>query len=363
MSQEGSLTMSGKRRLKVLDGIHAGAELSLADGTYVIGSDFSCDMILLDKDVRKQHLQLRVAGQHIDIECIDDAELELDGVKTASSDVRIADGVTMTLGPVNLTIYQPYIEPEPELPPAASMSSQNNVQPPQIEVPVGADAAAGKRSKKRAGRYLLISLPVIALAAAGAFFASGFASELTPRFASGFVSRLAPDPIASPQPKNRISSSEGERPAAASAAPSPQAFLDRAHEFLSDDSLDMKLDKAGRIVVSGTTSSEQVRKDIHRLQKEFSGAIEIVDKVTYVFNKTQNSQGDLISLPQAITNISIGQPSWFQTADGTRNFVGSRLADGAEVVKIGLHEVLFKRDGKLIVFQFDSKEFANDGRK
>ena len=338
--------MPSKRKLKVLDGIHAGAELVLADGTYVIGSDFTCDMILLDKGVAKQHLRLRVAGQHIDAECMSDAGLELDGIKPSTSDVRFIDGVTITLGQVNLTIWQSApSDSEPgmlqELPAPAPAPQQ------EMAIPVmAANAIADMPARSPAARYVLMSLAVISLLAGGFYFAS--------RFKAGILS----------QPRFPIQRDEAERLSKAPAPASPEAFLERAQEFLTDDSLEVTLDKKGRIVVSGKTSSDRTRNDLQRLEKEFAGAIEVVDKVAYVFNKTPgDTQNNLLPLPQAITNVSVGKPSWFQTADGTRNFVGSKLADGAEVVRIGLHDVIFKRDGKLIAFQIDGKEFERDRGK
>ncbi len=53
--------------LKVLSGPHVGAEIALEPGTYVIGSDDSCDFILSDAGLSAKHCRLRVEDDSISL--------------------------------------------------------------------------------------------------------------------------------------------------------------------------------------------------------------------------------------------------------------------------------------------------------
>lgn len=46
--------------LKVLSGLHKGAELELAPGDWIMGQDAACDLVLSDADMTQEHLVLRV---------------------------------------------------------------------------------------------------------------------------------------------------------------------------------------------------------------------------------------------------------------------------------------------------------------
>ncbi len=61
--------------LRVFSGLHLGAEIALRPGTYVIGTDDSCDLIFEDSSLVARHAVLRVAGnedrQEVSLEPLD----------------------------------------------------------------------------------------------------------------------------------------------------------------------------------------------------------------------------------------------------------------------------------------------------
>lgn len=65
--------------LRILSGIHIGAEIELSPGTWVVGRDDSCDIILSDASVAARHAALQVT---------DSGELEFEGL----------DGTVLTAG-------------------------------------------------------------------------------------------------------------------------------------------------------------------------------------------------------------------------------------------------------------------------
>ncbi len=50
--------------LRFFSGIHLGAEISLSAGTYSLGKDASCDIILHDQSIAAKHIQLRISLLH-----------------------------------------------------------------------------------------------------------------------------------------------------------------------------------------------------------------------------------------------------------------------------------------------------------
>ena len=49
-----------------MSGPQSGAEIPLADGEYVIGSDDACDLVLLDQTVAARHLRVSIAVGIVD---------------------------------------------------------------------------------------------------------------------------------------------------------------------------------------------------------------------------------------------------------------------------------------------------------
>ncbi len=49
--------------LRIFSGLHLGAEIELAEGIYVIGTDDSCDLILSESSLAPRHAALRVSGE------------------------------------------------------------------------------------------------------------------------------------------------------------------------------------------------------------------------------------------------------------------------------------------------------------
>jgi hypothetical protein len=145
------------------------------------------------------------------------------------------------------------------------------------------------------------------------------------------------------------------RPRAAAAPQTParkatelEEALRRAREFITDDGLQIAGDptKAKRIVVSGSTRMPSVKRDIERLKREFAGYLEIDDRVAYVLDDERKGS----RLMERITEINVGEFSWFRTSDGTRYFLGSVLEDGSTVEAITPRGVVVERDDKRTVF-------------
>lgn len=78
--------------LKVMSGPHQGAEMTLKDGEYLLGSDHSCDIVLNDILLSPQHLRLIISGNQISI--------------VALAQPTYVDGLRVPIGPRPLNLFQ-----------------------------------------------------------------------------------------------------------------------------------------------------------------------------------------------------------------------------------------------------------------
>jgi hypothetical protein len=329
VSLEEIAIMIAGRRLLVVEGLHVGAELFLAAGTYTIGADLLCDMVLLDAGVEKQHLRLRVDSAGVGAERLGDAAVTLHGRTLAQTGFSVLDGDIVRIGAAAFSVTGVDHDVKPSAPESDS-----------ADVAAVSNADADLPGIKRHRRFVLPLSIFLTLVGMGIFFGTR-ALEL---------SRQS-------RPAQNLAKASLHLAAVAPAEPPGNEkngeYVARVREFMADDALDVRFDKTGRVVVSGRTSKAYLKEQLQRIRKEFEGTVEIVDAVSYVVDK---GKPEKILIPQRIVDVSLSEPRWFLTADGTRNFEGAQLADGAEVVRIGTEGIVFRRNGKLTVFQFNDRE-------
>jgi hypothetical protein len=326
--------MIAGRKLLILEGVHAGAELFLAEGLYMVGADLGCEVVLLDIGVDKQHLRLSVSGNHVNIERLGDAQVMLHGRAIEGKSFILLDGDVVRLGGAAFSVASIASQP------LETAMAQDEGEKDAAAAEIGPEE--GRLPRRRLARVLVPLLALLVLVAVGGSFR-------VPGWGDA-VAGLSPAPPAAERRRDGVAQAAAPAHAAAHA---DADLVPRVREFIVDDALDVRLDGAGRIVVSGTSKKGLVREQIQRIAKEYAGTIEIVDEVSYMLDERKQSK---FPLPQRITNVSVGRTSWFQTADGAKNFVGSKLADGAEVVRIDMDSVVFKRDGRLTVFRLNDRE-------
>lgn len=318
--------MIAGRKLLILEGVHAGAELFLAEGIYIIGAHLDCEVVLLDTGVDKQHLRLQVSGDQVNIERLGDAQVMLHGRAIEGKSFILLDGDVVRLGGAAFSVASV----------GAGVQDADTVCD-QEEKPVAATEPEQNQVPRRSIVRILVPLLILLTLVGGGMFFHLLG------WGDAVAGRSAVPPVAGPR-----------KELAAQTISVPDADLvARVREFIVDDALDVRLDAPGKIVVSGSTKKGLVRDQIQRIAKEYAGAIEIVDKVSYVLDERKQNK---LPFPQRITSVSVGRTSWFQTADGAKNFEGSKLADGAEVVRIGMDSIIFRRDGRLTVFRLNDKE-------
>lgn len=85
--------------LRIFSGLHAGAEIELSDGSWVIGRDDSCDIVLADAGLAPRHAVLRAEGGAVQIEPLDGRVERASG---EAAEGAIPAGELFRLGPVLL---------------------------------------------------------------------------------------------------------------------------------------------------------------------------------------------------------------------------------------------------------------------
>jgi hypothetical protein len=180
--------------LKVLSGPHLGAEMALAEGTYTVGSDDSCSLILADSLVAGHHATLTIA--HGVVRCVpaggrvilDGGEAPADGVELRPFEMFGLGGTYLVTGPEGgeWPAFSPpglrraAPEPGPAAPlkesdTAAATPPSAEVEPSPAAVEVGPDRAHA-RMPRIGNQVLLLAfvlLNVTALVGAGSYWLFG----------------------------------------------------------------------------------------------------------------------------------------------------------------------------------------------
>lgn len=324
--------MNSGCNLIVQEGAHAGAAIALPEGAYLIGSDLDCDLVLLDHGVARRHLRLVVEAAGVRAERLADAAVSLHEVAVADSSFSICDGDCIRLGNAVLRLIG---IPAPPAPSPDIFDETPTLEIVDAELPAGVSAppvAAAESTpppEKRRTHPVFWGLPLAVMVIGIGSFLGSRALQAAAPLRAPLASFSAPRE----EPRDEL--------------------VARVREFLGDDGLDVQRDLQGRIVVSGKTRAAVVKQQLSDIRNEFKETIEIVDRVAYV---SDNNAQNTVRLSQRITDIHVGAVRWFQTTDGMRSFEGSVLDDGAEVVRISIDGIVFRRNGKLAIFKLNDEE-------
>lgn len=321
--------------LKILNGLHQGAETRLDDGEYAIGRGERCEVLLCDEGIDAVHARLRIADGKPCLVPQDDAALTVNGeVPAAASEaVSLDDGDVVALGMVRMALLReeavvaPEVSPPGRVAPGWDAPSKHGGFRPFVLASSAIALAAG------IGVYL--SLPLDAVAHTGpAPQRTHVAASVAPQFA------------------------DDRRPAAASDETQHDDVMYRVREFIGDPAISTHADAKGRIVLSGIARNSRTAAQIREAQKEFKKVVEIRDAVSY--EVSENGSKQTVAMPVKIRNVFIGGTRYFTTADGTRYFEGGKLSDGAEVQSITMNRIVFVRNGKRI--RYDLGDMTADNR-
>lgn len=83
---------------RIYSGVHSGAQIELTPGTWVIGRDDSCDIILTDASIAARHAALIVEASEVSCEPLDGKISAADG--GALKGLKLAPGALWRFGSV-----------------------------------------------------------------------------------------------------------------------------------------------------------------------------------------------------------------------------------------------------------------------
>lgn len=90
---------------RIYSGVHSGAQIELTPGTWVIGRDDSCDIILTDASIAARHAALIVEASEVSCEPLDGKISAADG--GALKGLKLAPGALWRFGSVIAAWGQP----------------------------------------------------------------------------------------------------------------------------------------------------------------------------------------------------------------------------------------------------------------
>lgn len=330
--------------LAIASGLHRGASLELHNGTYFIGCDAGCDIVLRDESMAPRHVRIdcRASGCTL-------------------HDVR-AEPPT-AIQPVRVSRTQGMVRSDYEIEGIAIALAQR--------VPEAADASATQRNRPRAARLVSWTLGfgavLTAVAWATAFRWNGHEPTIARQIVGGSDALLAQhfDAVRFRQ------SSAGDLEIAGWVADSREqqrlrewlvrsqyknarfnvqpatVLIDQVRDVLAEPQLQLALAEGG-LLIQGETRDPAVKQRIQGLARELADTLVVHDRVAYT-----DARRPLGPMPVKVRDVMIGNPGYFRTADGARYFEGSVLPDGAEVLAIESARIRLRLAGTVVVYDLE----------
>lgn len=316
-------------KLRILDGLHEGAEAVLGSGDHEIGETDGCDVLIADLHGRYR-ARLGVSRNLVGLTPLNDAIARIDDIRVPAEGGFVPVGVPLTLGDVRV-MFERIATPEEEARrrKRSSRTQAHTRTDPENRPPrTTTHQVMPSQAKAPGGRSVLLKAVALALAVTA-----------LPAMEAPATIRSA---LASPE------AVRGGDVATNAAIVAQQEWITRLREFIGDEAVHARWTGPQQIRLSGMTRNIETRSRVQRVTADYRGAVEIVDAVHYVASK--RTEDTKIAMPIRIVSIVSAATPYFIGADGTHYFRGAKLPDGAEVVAIAAGRVEFERDGIPIVF-------------
>lgn len=129
-------------------------------------------------------------------------------------------------------------------------------------------------------------------------------------------------------------------------------LVQRAREFLADPGIQPRYAGAGRLQLAGRpqrlTEAAALDRSLAQLRADLGATVALQDTLDRTQVRSAAAEPVVHPMPVRIAEVHADEPAHFRDADGARYFEGARLADGAEVVRIRVDEILFRKNGREI---------------
>lgn len=358
-------------KLKVLSGLHQQAEIDLKPGEYQVGSGDKNDIRLLDTDISPAHFLIKIEDATISLVlhqpvCVNDQLIQAGATHTVEQDSCLLIG-TVKLSLLIPVKYKSQVKEEKK--------EQLTRKSEQVAAIISKASHQGKNFGSRLSRMAYFFFGAVLVSAFGAMATNPTSSKSTVTAKS--VELLSQQTLDLNEKElslkiqgdqlilsGYISTKKQEESVRQIIAESKiqnvksnyhvvQEIQQRITEYLSEPQIKVEYAGNGLFILSGTSASPNYRSVAYRLENDLTGVARIEHRVTIAIPKTIKHT----PLELAITSVRMTPTPHFQTADGSRYFVGGRTPEGREVIEINQKKIIFSKDGRLSVYHLVDNQF------
>lgn len=348
--------MDANRTLRVVSGVHEGAQLELAPGEYIVGCGMDCDIVLHDDGVAPQHVKLTIGIATVQVSRIADATTACNGRRLRSGPRKLHESDVITTGAAafRVTALGSQAQTHTRMqrnPEARSKPFRRAMAPYTLlgllalgtffvyaeAVSNGQSTEARAQSGLARARQAMHSAQLdeiaVALGPNGKLSVTGYVR--TARDAQRLAAEPALSALGAPQLRYHVA----------------QEVVARVKQHLDPVPVEVVYAGHGKITVSGQAGSA-IRERMRRLSRDLDGVATIDDQLVYT-GAPLAAAPQASKLPIRIVAVQSGSPSYFEDQHGARYFVGGSLSDGAQVAAIDDGQILFHKDGKTMRYPLD----------
>jgi Inner membrane component of T3SS, cytoplasmic domain len=323
--------------LVVLGGRHQGASLSVKlplPRPLSIGSHIGCDLVLSDEDVAPLHALIFARDGELWLSRVPGSgTLLVDGVPLAERPVGLAQGVSLQIGAVLLSVESDAL---PEAP--GPQVQQGDASGDEDD-----SAAPATHSNRRGGHAVHSVAAVLCFSLAALVLVL---SLHTAAPAKGSAQRAAPS-------RTAVAASA----ASAASARSLEAAAKQVERYLGDPGVHVSTRAPGLIELSGTARFPGTRQQIEKIRKALPAGLDLSDAVSYP-KDVKPANHSAVSPPLSSLGLKILQVAaservpYIEIEEGERVFEGGQL-NGYELLKIAPGEIVVRRAGQIQSFKVE----------
>jgi type III secretion system YscD/HrpQ family protein len=379
-------------KLKVLSGLHAGAEVALQGPVVLIGRDSQCDIIFTDQEIEALHLMLSIENGMVRIRVFNEGSAQLNGVAVAREAIWMPGGL-LDLHGVQFELVADTVEPEETQEPSAWADTEMAPSWQTLETaskpsepgdtrkgkriwPLGSSASRQTWGARTSAGIACLCGAVMVL---GVTFRELSAHPSPQPMSSWDASSLSTQLRADEFKKLKTSTDAAgvlilsgyvtnERVMEALrtqlAEPLRHGRVRLRVETLTDyaQTLEQQIDDPGvrarfasadRLVLWGEATRPGTESKIIRLKQEFGSNFEIDARISYEKTVKTNTGPVPKEVPLEIAHVSGGSEPSIVTQAGQQYFQGAKLADGTEVVSITTEKVVLRYGDKVVEYRFE----------
>jgi hypothetical protein len=382
--------------LRILSGLHGGAEAQLFDGELVLGSDDGCDLILMDPGILASHLKLTVSIHGVAAEALGKGDLpKLNGTPLEGKS-DLAPFQVISLGRVHLAVGPVGKEwPGIEIPGTAVSCKESTDDSGSCEHPPGSmeqdehgnlpESCPGGAAKARPWPVLVAGVFLVLLVAGGSLFALG-AHKGVPEAPGQVLAQAGFAGLTVTEDGDGLATIDGYLEKAGDRRTlvtllrengirarirvhATDKLVASCNDFFSKSGHRIKAGAGGpgQVVLTGTASGKAgVEKILGRIKKDVPGITGFVDRIVYGkggsspatdlagagFGTTgsEPAQGKVFRPRLSILSVSLGNRPSMVLGDGQRYFEGSRTKAGFWIKKIDSHGILLKKGNQTAIY-------------